>query len=121
MRLQILSDLHLEFGDAYEKLPFIPVKAPILCLLGDIGYPSDECYRKFLLEQADRFWKVVVVAGNHEYYTSPSVEHTNALISQICSLRDNLHFLNNSTLRIPEIGRAVQQECRDRSRMPSSA
>jgi predicted phosphodiesterase len=101
-KLQVLSDLHLEFRGAYESLPFIPVNAPILCLLGDIGYPSDDVYRKFLLAQADRFWKVVVIAGNHEYYTSPSIEATNALIADICSSRDNLHFLNNSTLRIPE-------------------
>eukprot|EP00456_Euglypha_rotunda_P028307 TRINITY_DN2244_c0_g1_i1.p1 TRINITY_DN2244_c0_g1~~TRINITY_DN2244_c0_g1_i1.p1 ORF type:complete len:158 (+),score=26.16 TRINITY_DN2244_c0_g1_i1:1-474(+) len=30
-------------------------------------------------------------------------------------------FLSQHILSIPEIGRAVQQECRDRSRMPSSA
>eukprot|EP00456_Euglypha_rotunda_P051346 TRINITY_DN41492_c0_g1_i1.p1 TRINITY_DN41492_c0_g1~~TRINITY_DN41492_c0_g1_i1.p1 ORF type:complete len:157 (-),score=28.24 TRINITY_DN41492_c0_g1_i1:10-423(-) len=30
-------------------------------------------------------------------------------------------YLDVDRARIPEIGRAVQQECRDRSRMPSSA
>eukprot|EP00456_Euglypha_rotunda_P018140 TRINITY_DN1637_c0_g1_i14.p1 TRINITY_DN1637_c0_g1~~TRINITY_DN1637_c0_g1_i14.p1 ORF type:complete len:100 (-),score=20.01 TRINITY_DN1637_c0_g1_i14:21-320(-) len=32
-----------------------------------------------------------------------------------------LDYLKDPKKKIPEIGRAVQQECRDRSRMPSSA
>jgi predicted phosphodiesterase len=48
--IQILSDLHLEF---YKKLPtnicndHFP-KAPTLFLVGDIGYPFDDIWLKFI-------------------------------------------------------------------------
>ncbi len=47
---------------------------------GDIGYPNKENYRAYLLEQADRFEHVLVVAGNHEYYNQESVQHADRLI-----------------------------------------
>jgi hypothetical protein len=37
VRFQLVSDLHLEFPGCLDKLPHIPVNAPILCLLG--SYP----------------------------------------------------------------------------------
>lgn len=49
----------------------ITPSAPILGLLGDIGNPALPTYRDFLYHQATRFKLVLVLAGNHEYY-SPS-------------------------------------------------
>ncbi len=49
----------------------ITPSAPILGLLGDIGNPALPAYRDFLYHQATRFKLVLVLAGNHEYY-SPS-------------------------------------------------
>ena len=65
MRVQYVSDLHLEFDGGPPRIS--PV-APILVLAGDIGNPCQESYRDFLAECA-RSWKhVVIVAGNHEFY-----------------------------------------------------
>lgn len=34
VRFQMVSDIHLEFEGAINKMPSIPVKAPIIALLG---------------------------------------------------------------------------------------
>jgi hypothetical protein len=39
VRFQLVSDLHLEFPGCLDKLPHIPVNAPILCLLGLLPPP----------------------------------------------------------------------------------
>ena len=72
IQIQLLSDLHLEFPGALEELGEIPVKAPVLALLGDIGvYNCEEStYKRFVLEQADRFQLVLLIAGNHECKTA---------------------------------------------------
>lgn len=103
VRFQLVSDLHLEFPGCLDKLPHIPVNAPILCLLGDIGYPNKANYRAYLLEQADRFEHVLVVAGNHEYYNQESVQHADRLIDEICAERDNLHYLNKRSVRVGDV------------------
>jgi len=101
LKLQLLSDLHLEFYASLDRLPNIPVQAPVLALLGDIGYPRDDIYKEFLLQCSQRWWKVLIIAGNHEYYGT-SIEEANKRIADICALRPNLHFLNNTSLYLPE-------------------
>jgi len=65
---QILSDLHLEVGQQYSSIQF-PIKAPYLILAGDVGRLVDYvAYRTFLLVQTQRFEKVFLVLGNHEFY-----------------------------------------------------
>lgn len=88
--LQILSDIHLEIW----KTDFeFRIKAPYLVLAGDIADPGTVLYEKFLLKQADRFEKVFVIAGNHESHHR-SMEETEELISEICSKKKNLIFMN---------------------------
>jgi predicted phosphodiesterase len=68
IRVQILSDLHLEVGQQYSSYTF-PVSAPFLLLGGDIGRLIDyDGYRKFLEAQVSRYQKVFLVLGNHEFY-----------------------------------------------------
>jgi len=86
-----------------DVLPKIPVNSPILCLLGDIGYPDSEVYQNYLLEHADRFEHVIVVAGNHEYYKQESFQQANKQIEEICKKRSNLHFLNQSTWEFGDV------------------
>lgn len=94
--IQVASDLHLELPTASRRLPEvygltftnylthfnlkvlqevygtaegnIPVISHSLALLGDIGYPSLRDYEAFLLHQAQRFERIFVLAGNHEFY-----------------------------------------------------
>eukprot|EP01105_Mastigella_eilhardi_P014328 TRINITY_DN3267_c0_g1_i2.p1 TRINITY_DN3267_c0_g1~~TRINITY_DN3267_c0_g1_i2.p1 ORF type:complete len:320 (+),score=86.56 TRINITY_DN3267_c0_g1_i2:81-962(+) len=64
---QLLSDLHLEFPGHYENFHF-EAAAPYLLLAGDVGDPYSQAYARFLHEQSQRFRKVFVVSGNHEFY-----------------------------------------------------
>ena len=96
--IQLASDIHLEFPGVKEKVgsELIIQKAPVLALLGDIGNPILPLYEEFLLEQADRFQLVLIVAGNHEYYGG-EVSDTKEKIRKICAKRNNLIFLDQNT------------------------
>jgi hypothetical protein len=103
LRIQIASDLHIEFFDEEEDLNFlIEPKAPILALLGDVGYACTQQLRKFLLSQSDRFDEVWFLAGNHEYYnhggTHYSVTEQNNWLQQIASERPNLRYLEKTAI-----------------------
>lgn len=70
MSLQILSDLHLETPASYDLFD-IPVQAPFLALLGDIGNVKDDGFFGFLKAQLRKFQVVFLLLGNHEpYYSS---------------------------------------------------
>ena len=111
--IQIVSDLHLEFSGVYQKMEeqdrFPTGNAPILCLLGDIGYPhgdKGDVYWQFVDKMIDRFQYIIIITGNHEYYQNEY--HTvNDLIKQKLSNNDKYHnkvfFLNNETLELPDV------------------
>jgi hypothetical protein len=70
VKLQIMSDLHLEtprFLPMYSDFHFDP-KSTYLCLLGDIGSIHDNRLFHFLELQLQRFDIVFYVIGNHESY-----------------------------------------------------
>lgn len=98
LKVQILSDIHLEFGrDGFD----FPQTANMLALVGDIGDPASDMYETFLLQQAARFDKVFVLAGNHEYYQH-SPEECIGLIEQACSKAPQLIFLNQTSYDLGE-------------------
>jgi len=99
MKLQIISDVHLEFQ---KEVPFIPVKADIIILLGDIGYPFSKSYQFLIEDLSKRFKHVIIIAGNHEYYNSEFYT-TNDKIEKIAKKYQNVHFLNNSRITIDNI------------------
>ncbi|CCM00741.1 uncharacterized protein FIBRA_02781 [Fibroporia radiculosa] len=80
MRIQIVSDLHLEIerqgSPAGQEFYFydIPVKAEHLALLGDIGWSIDDRLFDWLRKQLELFKVVYFVSGNHEPYRSSIVE-----------------------------------------------
>ena len=115
VKIQIVSDIHLEFrGENFQRI--IKPSVPILLLLGDIcacGENNDfNTYKKFIQFLSPKFKYIFHVPGNHEYYTSGNQKITlNDTIPGIdLKLRkfakefDNVHFLNNNTKRI-KIGR----------------
>ena len=99
MKLQILSDLHIE---THEGTYEVKKSCNILCLLGDIGLASQKKYRNFIKSQAQLFDHVFVIAGNHEYY-DVKIELGDQIIEETCSKVDNLHFLNNSSFIIDNV------------------
>mmetsp|Transcript_11211 Transcript_11211/g.19678 ORF Transcript_11211/g.19678 Transcript_11211/m.19678 type:complete len:453 (-) Transcript_11211:45-1403(-) len=131
-RLQIASDLHVEFfsslgqADQDAKLAaMIAPKAPVLALLGDIGIPTHPNYRRFLLQQAEVFEAVLVLAGNHEFYDvdppggmakpphmswsqfyackgslKNSVQDMTAAMRAICAEHPRLHYVEGTCVRL---------------------
>jgi predicted phosphodiesterase len=96
--LQIISDIHLEVNDQLPSLQKHP-DAQSLALLGDIGHPFTQKYKNFIAECALKFDHVLIIAGNHEYYSS---EHTlyeiQVEIGRICAALGNCTFLSNSLI-----------------------
>lgn len=99
MKLQICSDLHLEFAVNKHWLknnPLIP-KAKTLIIAGD-AYYLNRTYRKmdFIKRVADDFEQVYIIPGNHEYYegydAATAIEQTNE------ALLPNVSMVNNYTV-----------------------
>ena len=120
-RMQLMSDLHLEFPGVYETMPRLEARAPVLALAGDIGStrpppedraeagrgrgPAVSAYERFVHEQAERFEHVLVTSGNHELYMSVH-DATLREIRRVCERapRGNVHFLDRGTWEDPETG-----------------
>lgn len=85
MKLQIVSDIHLELSK--KKKCIIKPLTEILILCGDIGRIWDDNYKKFI-KYCSLNWKyVLIVMGNHEYY------HSKKSISTI--LKEYINYFNN--------------------------
>ena len=76
IKIQIVSDLHLEFWEEKNKFNFIKPTAPNLALLGDIcccGSDEDfKIFMRFIMEILPLYEKIFMVPGNHEYYHNPN-------------------------------------------------
>jgi predicted phosphodiesterase len=110
MKIQIVSDLHLEFRgkDIYKIL--IP-SAPILCMVGDIcvcgSYTDFNKFINFLNHFTTQFVAIIHVAGNHEYYTAGNasvrerIENTmpeiDKKLKELNKRYSNYHYLNNNS------------------------
>ena len=91
MKVQYMSDLHLEFGNM--QIP--EVIGDVLVLAGDIGVGIK--HKDWVLECCDVFPHVVYVLGNHEFYghNMQSVRRDWADVSV-----ENLYVLDNSSMII---------------------
>lgn len=68
MRVQILSDIHLERRSlSFPKLLDLDANADVLILAGDIGCPKSDNYWRFLKWCITNFKYTIVICGNHEY------------------------------------------------------
>lgn len=102
LSISIASDLHLEHYVSASEIPkFNEIIEPnpdnILLLLGDIGNPFQHSYSDFVKWCSKNFKKVLVIAGNHEYYGS-NIKDTNKQIEKVCE-KYNAVFLNNSVYK----------------------
>ena len=106
MKLQIASDIHLEFYDDPKLRDFIDATdADVLLLCGDIGPPYLGSYDKFLAECSQAYSHVVIIAGNHEYYQFKNpdkwtIERTDMEINNIVAKYTNVTYLNNSSYKL---------------------
>lgn len=99
MKIQICSDLHLEFLVNREWLNEHPLKAAgeILLIAGDT-FHLDKDYRQleFIKWAADQFEQVFLIPGNHEYYGGYEV--ATALEPSEEFIYPNVRMINNKTI-----------------------
>uniref|UniRef100_A0A7S2SUR8 Calcineurin-like phosphoesterase domain-containing protein n=1 Tax=Rhizochromulina marina TaxID=1034831 RepID=A0A7S2SUR8_9STRA len=111
LRVQIASDLHLEFfRDGIDLEEILSPCAPVLALLGDISALGSargrQVYEVFLEQCCGRFEQVLVLAGNHEYYCGSrenraSVRSIQAYMRSLGSSRfPNLMVLENDVVEL---------------------
>lgn len=107
MRIQIISDMHLEFRDENFKRIIKP-SAPILFLLGDICVCGDnedfKTFKKFMSWISTKFKYVFYVSGNHEYYSTTrprmTIDDIDRRIKVFTSAIGNVFYLNNSAKKL---------------------
>lgn len=95
MKIWIVSDLHLEFGEPFDVEP--PLDADVMVCAGDVLIKGVIPSMAWLTKRLALKIPVIFVAGNHEFYGASVQE----------SLRDakmagypNLHFLENDVVEI---------------------
>lgn len=66
MRIQLVSDIHLEFDNGVENFSLPKTDADLIVLAGDIGLTSQK-YFDWVLKQTEGK-QAVMVLGNHEFY-----------------------------------------------------
>jgi predicted phosphohydrolase len=90
IEIQYVSDLH-------DKYPDIQPKCKYLALLGDIGNPFSNSYKKFIRDMSLRFEKVFIISGNHEYYCH-TIRGTDKEIEELCDSLPNCIYFNNKSI-----------------------
>jgi len=95
MKIQIVSDLHLEFGNDITQI--LDCKCDMLIIAGDV-YPGPKVIN--LLTQIYKSHiskpKIIFVPGNHEYY-GYSKEYVDNCFNTYDYLRDYIIILNNDS------------------------
>lgn len=107
MKIQIVSDLHLEFCDIFIKnagdTDVLILSGDILVIEKLIKPEAGKLMLDFLKRVCFQFPQVVYVAGNHEFYSSGKFYQGIEDLRAICSQFPNLHFLERDTVTINDI------------------
>ena len=101
MRVQYISDLHIEFlsiDEMYNLVAQIHPLCDVCVLAGDVGGPLkvDGLYSRFLQEMSYKFRKVFVIAGNHEFYGAHGMNLVRAGMRATCASMQNVSFLDDA-------------------------
>lgn len=100
MEIQVASDLHLEFHTTLSFLKLVPC-ADYLALCGDVGSPALPLYSEFIAWCSQRWKKVFLVAGNHEYYSArKTIPKIKEKIKSIISSFPNVYFLDDQGMEV---------------------
>jgi len=102
MKIRYFSDLHLEFIKEKDiELFLINIHNnnddDICICAGDIGYPFESNYDKFMIHLSKIFKQSFVITGNHEYYNKDkTISEINDYLHKYFDKFSNITFLNNS-------------------------
>lgn len=104
MRIQYMSDLHLEFqeNNRYLRYNELPVTGDVLVLAGDIFYLKDKTapVMNFWKWASKNYCQVLIVLGNHEYYNFSDVMERGFQWKWM--LRENVGYYQNQVVRIDD-------------------
>ena len=102
MRIQVISDVHVEFhGDAglafSQRLD--PTDVDVLCVVGDYAVDRGPMLLNALAHLCARFPQVVYITGNHEYYGSSRASVADKLADFDAKV-GHFHWLENRAVEI---------------------
>jgi predicted phosphodiesterase len=111
MKIQYLSDTHLEFETTIKFEDIIVPNAPYLALCGDIGHPNTIIFKDFIDYCSKRWEHVFYVTGNHDYYNKihtrwrykypKTMEQIEKDIEELFKNYTNVHYLQKKQFDIP--------------------
>ncbi len=119
MKIRILSDIHLEFGDYFVE-PLPDDKETVLVLAGDITVAASRVSKNVFLPFIERcyeqFYHVVMIMGNHEHYHGDIYKSKGLLKSLLYDnhLEHGVSLLENETVCIEGvafIGATLWTDC----------
>lgn len=102
--LHIISDIHLEHNPEF-KVPYAEhEESTVIALIGDIAVVTNaesfSLFKDMMVDLADRFYQVLYVPGNHEYYGS-NITTVNAKLDELFQdLPSNCTLLQNKAITI---------------------
>jgi len=105
--IQYFSDLHTEEYKSNPKKLFRKIQAsmkhcaPYLIIAGDIGDPYSKIYADVLQYLSKQFNHIFIIAGNHEYYGSNTMQMVQDQIRVVISSIKNITYLENEIYCIP--------------------
>lgn len=104
MKIQYMSDLHLELSDnsRWLKQNELPVTGDVLVLAGDIFYLKDTVapLTKFWKWASANYRQVLIIPGNHEYYNYCDVMDRG--LQWKWMFKKNVGYYQNQVLRIDD-------------------
>lgn len=110
MKIQLLSDLHLEFlipvqvEELANKIS-LNTSAQVLVLAGDICSLNTKSIANlytFLNIVEDKYENIVYILGNHEYYGT-SKQEVKEVLDKVIKYRPNLYILDNDSVVLGDI------------------
>jgi len=102
LNFKLFSDLHLEFVN-FRIEPTDNEKDTVVILAGDICViKKTKLLVEFLEDTCSRFYKVIYVCGNHEFYAGDITDIDNYFRVATKHLT-NLHILQNETIVIDDV------------------
>ncbi len=102
MKIQIVSDIHLEHLDSDEFHLLIDPSAPVLVMSGDISTFDCVLLPSFLDYISKNFVKVFWILGNHEYYNNKGFS-MHFIKDKLCDMcPNNITVLDNETYIIED-------------------
>lgn len=106
MRIQVISDVHLEVaknpGKLIERiLPPCPEPDTVLVLAGDIGHFGSNLYMEYIERASKNYKAIFLVLGNHEYFYS-SIGEISGKILQV-KFPHNVYLLDQTSIEFDNV------------------